>query len=197
MARITKWNNIEPMLRRITLPVMINTSLLAALITFERSWAGEFARNNRIVDRSIGLAPLWIFAIVSALDFFALFALAIFAIIFFIFFRFCVFENSPAVDILAGLCLGVDSICGIYTILTPTPKTVRVATLFVKLRHAFCLLAFRAGLCLNCLRHSFTSVKVMFKAVCGLRPADGLFYCTTTPICNKGFLRALWQTRRI
>lgn len=74
-------------------------------------------------------------------------------------------------------CFAINSVSYSFTYFALRPKTILIVSLFTKVRNWFNFLAPGACFGLNWLRHSFTFNNVMFKAVRGLRPTGGLYYC--------------------
>jgi hypothetical protein len=179
-------DNIEPMFRRVIQIVVVILGLLATFVAFQFAGWQQAPSGNGVSNCIFGLPSLWVlafvFAFVTVSSFFAILGLPVFAgapvLRFSSFCGLSIFSIGPVVNLFAGWRLLIGFIGGNMAGFTATPQAIRIFSMFMKLGNRFELLAFRASFCLNCVRHILSFAKSMFKAVCGLRPADGLFYCS-------------------
>jgi hypothetical protein len=146
MTLSTKRNDIEPVLRGVPAPVMILLCLSTALLALEIGGRGKLASVNGGIERTSGFYLVWVLQTAFTIGPAAFFGLAVFA-------------ASPAIDFFARLRLPICFQGGINAAFTPTVQPIGIAAAFVKLRQWFDLLAFRATLCLNCVRHNRFLVK--------------------------------------
>ncbi len=169
----TNRNDIKPMFTVVTVPMMILCGLLTAISTLEVFGFWQPTSFESIFNSAMRPEFHTVLPISFAL-LFAFIALSVSPI------PFC---NSGFILLAVQLSfyfipVGLLIFCAskIMTSFAISCKSVFLTSVFVKFRRGFDLLAFRAAFQYDCLRHILTSFKSMFKAVCGLRPADGLFY---------------------
>ena len=151
MASATHSNHAKPVLGRVSPPMMILFGLLVAMMAFEISCWKKPIRGNGVIDGVFGV------------EFFGIF-LTIFAV-------------ASAVRFFARLCLPIFSVIGFFAGFAIALKPARFGGILVKVGGGKKLLALGAAFCLNRFRHILSFTKSMLKAVCGLRPADGFVYC--------------------
>ena len=143
MTLFAQRNDIEPMFGCITKMMMPLFSLIGTFMANVIACFGQLACANRTFNCVSGLYLLFtcfclvVFMVVSVLSLFA---------------RFCVAICSPG---------------GFAACSTPTLQSVGVPRVPIKLRQSLDLLAFRAGLCLNVVKHIVSFPNSMLEPLAG------------------------------
>lgn len=203
VTRFAQRNDIEPMFPFVSKMMVALLSLLAAIGAFQGSHKRQFPCLNGATDGVLCLNSQRvfdpIFYAVFAVNLFAVWSTAIFSGAFAVSFStFCatpIFATSlfatfgvPVLVVVVMkmffrfFCLPV---CSDRNIETGLAATTQILAVFVKLGKGKNSLAFRAGLCLNGLRHIVSFSNSMLRPAALTERAVGLFYCIKSNGASK------------
>lgn len=157
--------------------MMILCCDIMTVIAREGRWFNQLSKQNSIADNSTGVIFVGPF---NSLLLAICFALCSFCVSFI-----CLLANDSASFTLLILAFGLLArfrlltgfTGGIVADFTPNPQPIPSVAVFVKFRKRLNLLAVRAAFGYDCLRHILNLPKIMFRAIGGLRPVCGSFYC--------------------
>ncbi len=171
MTFYTNRNNIEPMFFGVTFPVMIFFGWVGTIMALQSIRMGQFAYANSVINSISSVDFRLVFLTVSAfalyaffsleisciakiVNYFTLFRLAVFLVSFFTFIALFIFSVATGMYLSAFFGLLELFLVRFVAVFTKALKSIFCLSVFVVLRNWFNLLAMRATLCLNCLRHN-------------------------------------------
>jgi len=164
-------NNIEPMRRGITMPMMILLSWFRAIMTDLGIGVGQISCGYGVIYGIICLVTFWIFNPTMFLAF---------AFSSFTFFSFLIFLISFLMNKFAFGCFLKIALNYFTASLATWLKSIFCASIFVKSSNLFDLFAFRTSFCLNSVRHgrfSLNCERLCLEPVAVYTTAVGSSYC--------------------
>ncbi len=161
MTLLTDRNNVKPVLRRITVPVMVLVSRFWAIMTEQEFRRNQFVSSNSATHSMVSFTSFRMAGTKANL---------IFSICYFAFFSFLMTSLGFTICYFALLCLFVFFVAFRLAGFAPILIAIFSAGIFVEFRQRFRIFAFETSFCYGCFRHN----RFSYKRLC-LEPVAGTY----------------------